>query len=108
MFKMGYCTYADYSDDRGYTASRPDGKHRNGAGDSLESAPMTLVVRFKEWMAGEISHAIYLNTMCESEGVVFPAPGPYALRPTSVLSKAGQPCEKRHRFRPSDSQSICF
>ena len=107
MFKIGYCTYADYSDDPGYTAPRPDGKHRNGAGDSLESAPMALVVRFKEWMAGEISHAIYLNTMCESEGVVFPAPGPYALRPTSVLPKRVNRV-KNDTFRPSNSQSICF
>ena len=93
---MGYCTYADYSDDLGYTASHSDGKHRNGAGDSLDSAPMAMVVRFKEWMAGEISHALYLNTLCESEGVVFPAPGPYILRLTSVLSK-----RFKHAFHPT-------
>lgn len=77
MFKMDYCTYADYTEDLGYTPAAPDGRHRNGAGDSLESAPAALVVKFKEWMAGEIRHAIYLNTLCESIGVVFPAPGPY-------------------------------
>ena len=26
-----------------------------------------------EWMAGEINHAIYLNTMCEARGAVFPS-----------------------------------
>ena len=38
---------------------------------------MSMVVRIDEWMAGEINHAIYLDTMCESSaGIVFPAPGP--------------------------------
>ena len=32
-----------------------------------------LTCRSNEWMAGEINHAIYLNTMCEAKGAVFPS-----------------------------------
>lgn len=77
MFKMSYCTMADYSTDLGYTLPAKNGAQRNGAGDSLDSAPAALVLKFDEWMSGTIGHAIYLNTMCEAKGVVFPAPGPY-------------------------------
>ena len=35
--------------------------------------PCTHAARSNEWMAGEINHAIYLNTMCEAEGAVFPS-----------------------------------
>ena len=78
MFNMSVCTMNDWSTDLGYTLPGPPSdpaRHRNGAGDSLDSAPAAMIVRIDEWMAGEIKHAIYLNTMCESTGVVFPAPG---------------------------------
>ena len=44
--KMATCTFADYSDDLGYTdVTVPGGMHRNGGGDSLDSAPAALLYR---------------------------------------------------------------
>jgi len=43
--KMAFCTFADYSDDLGYTDAVPGGIHRNGGGDSLDSAPAALLYR---------------------------------------------------------------
>jgi hypothetical protein len=44
--QMATCTFADYSQDLGYTdVAAPGGMHRNGAGDSLDSAPAALLYR---------------------------------------------------------------
>jgi hypothetical protein len=70
MFELFYCTMSNYSDG----AAAVGNGRMNGAGDSLGNSPSALDIRFKEWMSGEISHAIYLITMCEGNGTVFPAP----------------------------------
>lgn len=78
-----YCGKANYSTDPGFKQGLNVGKS-----DSLGNAPFALTITADEWVAGNIPHAVYLNTDCEdtSTGPSFPGVG--QARDCGSISKA--------------------